>query len=90
MAQGADAEDRLVLGLVGSPVFGVGVAGSGEGRVVKDHGEGGLNAAEAGCWRNPQEPFVLHDCLLFTINALRIKAKGCRRNDSQRHMVCDS
>ena len=84
-AQGADAEDRLVLGLVGSPVFGVGVAGSGEGRVVKDHGEGGLKAAEAGRGRKPQDPLYCMTLLTLVINALRIQAKGCRRNKSQTH-----
>ena len=67
VAQGADAEDRFVLGLVGSPVFGVGVVACGERRVVNDHGEGGLNAAEAGCWRKPAGP--LYCMLAFTINA---------------------
>ena len=82
VAQGADAEDRLVLGLVGSPVFDVGVVVCAAGRVVNDHGEGGLNAEDAGCWRKPAGPL---NCMLacFQDHALQSKAKGCRRNESR-------
>ena len=83
-AQGAEAEDRLVPALVGKPVVGEGVV-VGEGRVVKDHGEGGLKAAEAGCGRKPQDPLYCMTLLTLVINALRIQAKGCRRKQSQTH-----
>ena len=46
-AQVAETDDRPVVGLVGSPAFSPGVAGSG-GRVVNAHGDGGLNAAVTG------------------------------------------
>ena len=83
VAQGADAEDKLVLVLTGGLVIGVGVVGS-EGRVVKDHGEGGLKAAEAGRGRELQESLYCMLSLTLMINALlRIQVKGCRRNDSQ-------
>ena len=82
VAQGADAEDKLVLTLVGGPVVGVGDVGS-KGRVVKGHGEGGLKAPEAGRGRKLQEPLYCMPLLTLVINALRIQAKGCRRNKSQ-------
>ena len=97
VAQGADAEDKLVLVLTGGLVIGVGVVGS-EGRVVKGHGEGGLKAAEAGRGRTLQESLYCTLSLTLMINALlRIQVKGCRRNDSQTqqsdshaHVSCDA
>ena len=78
VAHGADADDRLVFGLVGNTVFVAGVAGGSSGRVVNDHGDGGLNAAETDCWRKPEEPL---DCMLSRSRHSGSKTNSCKRND---------
>ena len=76
-AQVAEADDRPVAALVGSPVLSPCVAGS-DGRVVNVHGDGGLNAAVAGGrWWKLEGPL---NCMLSRSTG-RSKASGCRRNN---------